>query len=175
MARNWARWATVLAFFVPAACSAETARQSSPERSAKSIKLTGRIDAASLRAFKRDLSSDTEQLIINSAGGRSPEAIAMGSLVRSLNLEVVVDGICLSACAHFVFVPAKRKRVEPDSVVAFHQTATALARLLLASRRPDLAAFYLPTAREEQAFYKGGCFIDEAPSRTLSGTASALL
>jgi hypothetical protein len=122
--------------------------------SAHFLELTGRIDAASLQAFKRDLSFETKRLIINSAGGRSPEAIELGSLVRSLGLEVVVDGVCLSACAHFVFIPAKRKRVEPNSVVAFHQTATALSRLLLASGRQDLAAFYLPIARNEQDFYK---------------------
>ncbi|HEX8579222.1 MAG TPA: hypothetical protein VF655_06465 [Allosphingosinicella sp.] len=143
-----------LAFLAPGACSAEPATKTSPVSSAPSIKLTGRIDATSLQAFKRGLSPQTERLIINSAGGRSPEAMELGSLVRSLGLEVVVDGVCLSACAHFVFIPAKRKRLEPNSVVAFHQTATALSRLLLASGRQDLAAFYLPVAENEQAFYK---------------------
>lgn len=137
------------------ACSA-----GSPERqphasgaSQNSIRLTGRINAASLQLVERGLTPQTERLIINSAGGRGPEAIKLGSLIRSRDLMVVVDGICLSACAHFVFLPARSKRVEPNSVVAFHQTATAISDLLSASGRPDLASWFLPFADQEQDFY----------------------
>jgi hypothetical protein len=93
-------------------------------------------------------------LVVNSAGGRIPEAVQLGALVRSHDLEVVVDGICLSACAHFVFLPAKRKRLERHSVVALHQTATAISDVLLASNRADLAAVYLPVAEQEQDLYR---------------------
>jgi hypothetical protein len=141
------------AFLGPAGCSAKQAEHTSTVEPESSISLTGRIDAASLQTVKQKLSPRTERLIVNSAGGRIPEAIELGALIRSLGVEVVVDGLCLSACAHFVFVPAKRKRVEPKSVVAFHHTATALSQLLIASGRQDLAAVYLPVAKQEQDFY----------------------
>lgn len=135
-----------------AACSA--AQPADTEESQSSVTLAGSINAASVQRLKETISTKTKRLVVNSAGGRAPEAIELGALVRSRNLEVVVDGLCLSACAHFVFLPARKKRVEADSIVAFHHTTTALHDFLIASGRPDLAAAYLPFATQEQAFYK---------------------
>ena len=120
----------------------------------EALELTGSISSESLERLKRSLTLSTRRLIVNSAGGRIPEAIQLGALVRSYDLEVVVDGICLSACAHFIFLPAKRKRLQPNSVVAFHQTATAISDVLASSARPELAAVYLPVAEQEQNFYR---------------------
>lgn len=139
---------------IPACSAAGTEKTARSQESTNSILLEGRIDAASLKDLKRKLSAQTKRLVVSSAGGRGPEAIELGSLVRSRNLEVVVDGICLSACAHFVFLPARKKHVEPNSVVAFHHTTTAMADVLIASGRLDLAAAYLPFAKQEQDFYK---------------------
>jgi hypothetical protein len=119
-----------------------------------SLFLTGSINPESLKRLRSSLSPQMTRLVVNSAGGRVPEAIQLGALVREHDLEVVVDGICLSACAHFVFLPAKRKRLEPNSLVAFHQTATAISDVLIASGRRDLAAVYLPFAGQEQEFYR---------------------
>ena len=65
-----------------------------------------------------------------------------------------MDGLCLSACAHFVFLPALFKTVKPNSIVAFHHTATSMSQAFVASGRRDLASFYLPVAQQEQDLYR---------------------
>ena len=149
-------WVIAASLLMSPGCSPSDAgaRVEADEELNGALFLTGSIDSKSLKRLQSSLSPQTKRLIVNSAGGRGPEAIQLGTLVRTHDLEVVVDGVCLSACAHFVFLPARKKRLEPYSVVAFHHTATALSDVLIASGRRDLAAVYLTVARAEQDLYE---------------------
>lgn len=86
----------------------------------------------------------------------------IAALANSRDLEVVVDGICLSACAHFLFLPARKRSLEVDSLVAFHQTATSIYLALKSAQRPDLANIYAPLAQQEQENYRSAGLSREA-------------
>lgn len=68
--------------------------------------------------------------VINSGGGNTLAAILIGRTILAHELNVRVTGRCLSACAHFVFMPAKNVFVETDAFIAFHHNATASFTLL---------------------------------------------
>ncbi len=73
----------------------------------------GQISALSVRALIRAWPEDAHRLIITSQGGEIEAALVLGRFLAERKIEVVVREYCLSACAHFVFAPAGRKRVEP--------------------------------------------------------------
>lgn len=68
-----------------------------------------------------------KELVIDSVGGDVESAIEIARLVRDKNLALVVDGRCFSACANFIFVAAKHKRVLPGSLVGIHHATTRFA------------------------------------------------
>ena len=47
-------------------------------------------------------------------------AMAIGLLVRKLNMDVEVRGLCASACANFIFPSGKVKFLGDDAIVLYH-------------------------------------------------------
>jgi hypothetical protein len=125
------------------------------------ILVQGRLNVDMVRDVEAKLTHTTRRIVVNSAGGRGAAAMRIATIANSRNLEIVVDGVCLSACAHFLFLPAQRRAVAENSVVAFHRTATAIHRSLMVAGRPDLAKPYASVAQQEAEFYsRNGLSID---------------
>jgi len=64
-----------------------------------------------------------ETLIINSGGGEINAAMKMGHWVFDNSIDVVVDGICMSSSANYVFTAGRRKTIKNGSIVAWHGNA----------------------------------------------------
>ena len=101
----------------------------------REVVYSGPLDETSVPGILARLEPDTERLVITSPGGEIDASIDLGRAVRARNIEVVVRGYCFSGCAHFVFAPARRKRVEDNAIVGFHGTATARQELFARSGR----------------------------------------
>ena len=84
----------------------------------------GLITSAGLAKFTETLQQHPEviTLQVRSRGGDALPAIEMGEHVLRRNLAVVVDRVCNSACANYLFVPAATRRVLPGSVVMWHNS-----------------------------------------------------
>jgi hypothetical protein len=84
----------------------------------------GLITSAGLSKFAETLQQHPEviTLQVRSRGGDALPAIEMGEHVLRRNLAVVVDRVCNSACANYLFVPAATRRVLPGSVVMWHNS-----------------------------------------------------
>lgn len=63
---------------------------------------------------------DLREIRVSSSGGEAFPGMEIGQLVRARHLEVVVDQRCNSACANFIFLPARRKTILRDSIVFWH-------------------------------------------------------
>jgi ATP-dependent protease ClpP protease subunit len=66
---------------------------------------------------------EAKEIVIDSIGGNTESAIEIATMIRDRNLTLVVDGRCFSACANFIFVAAKHKRVLQGSLVGIHETS----------------------------------------------------
>jgi hypothetical protein len=61
-----------------------------------------------------------KQLLITSPGGTMLAGIKLGRWVMTNNAEVVVDKLCMSSCANYVFPAGSKKIIRPDSLVIWH-------------------------------------------------------
>lgn len=93
-----------------------------PGGSPNELVMMGRISDSFAGAFKKALSANPaiNTLIIDSQGGDMSAALDMAAILRERRMRLVVDGRCLSACAHFLFPAAVRKTVLPGSLVGIH-------------------------------------------------------
>ena len=57
---------------------------------------------------------------INSGGGLTDEAMKIGLWIFDHELDVIVDEICFSSCANYIFTAGKNKIIEKDAIVGWH-------------------------------------------------------
>lgn len=118
------------------------------------IALNGVITGKLADRFEDTMSRKIRRVTVNSAGGLPYDAMRIGRLIRQYQVELVIDDVCLGACAQFVFPAATRARLTNGSVVAFRYTSAAgLAMLEGKPDHPSLGTFQASTA-EAVAYYR---------------------
>ena len=68
----------------------------------------------------RDREDEITTLRINSGGGITDEGIKLGAWIAERNIDVVVDQLCFSSCANYIFTAGRNKIIMPDSIVGWH-------------------------------------------------------
>jgi hypothetical protein len=112
------------------------------------IKFTGVIENGDADALKELLKSKPKRLVVKSAGGEATEALKMAELLKVSTVEeIVVDRICLSSCASYLFIAVPKKWIR-DGIVGFHGNATALFN------DPDLVANLMKENQKSEAAVK---------------------
>jgi len=61
-----------------------------------------------------------EVLVISSEGGSVTPGLDLGDWVYDKGLVVIVEGVCASSCANYVFTAARQKGLKKDSVLIWH-------------------------------------------------------
>lgn len=90
----------------------------------------GDLDLEAERFFDEHLDRSIQRVIITSRGGLERSAINIRLKLDDHEITLIIRDICLSACAHFLFLPhSGRIIVEESSFVAFHETSLALSAL----------------------------------------------
>ena len=59
-------------------------------------------------------------LYISSGGGDSNAGLELGQYIQSHEIRVIVVGACHSACANYIFLPAKQKGAAPWASIGMH-------------------------------------------------------
>ncbi|MDI6797816.1 MAG: hypothetical protein QMD09_12770 [Desulfatibacillaceae bacterium] len=62
-------------------------------------------------------------VVLNSTGGEINAGMDMGLWIFENKVDVVIDGLCMSSCANYLFVAGRNKTLLPGSVVAWHGSA----------------------------------------------------
>ena len=77
---------------------------------------------ANQRLYKLYLNAEInpEVLVISSEGGSVTPGLDLGDWVFDKGLVVVVEGVCASSCANYVFTAARQKGLKKDSVMIWH-------------------------------------------------------
>ncbi len=121
------------------------------------LKLSGHIDDAMARRFHElAAGKNARRVVVTSYGGDSLSAISIGEDIQRSGLSVVVEGACMSACADFVFLPARQRIVRPNSLVAFHHTSSSLLRMVPPSQLGALSPKLREEAQRGEALFKLG-------------------
>ncbi len=68
----------------------------------------------------RDREDEITTLRINSGGGITDEGIKLGAWMAERNIDVVVDQLCFSSCANYIFTAGRNKTIMADSIVGWH-------------------------------------------------------
>ena len=95
--------------------------QAQVEARADAVLFRGRIDAASVDAFRRLLQDPRiTRLVITSAGGLVAPSLDMAEAIHARGLDVEVPSACLSSCANYVFPAGRRKRLGHPLAIGWH-------------------------------------------------------
>lgn len=87
---------------------------------AKTLKISGPIFESMFRHINDVLTPQTSIIQIDSEGGDTAEALNIAELMKARKIELVVDGVCLSSCANYLFVAAETRKILSGSVVGWH-------------------------------------------------------
>lgn len=90
----------------------------------RTLLLEGEIKDGDEAKFFAALTPQVKTLMLNSGGGDVRPALKMARAVRTRRLQVIVDGLCGSSCANYLFVAGSSQEVKPDSVVLWHGGVT---------------------------------------------------
>lgn len=86
----------------------------------KTLYFKGEIDGHEFKRFSEFFNEDIETLEVNSVGGDILQAVLMAEVLSKNNIKVVVDGVCGSSCANYLFVSGKTREVKKDSFLMYH-------------------------------------------------------
>ncbi|MEH3040513.1 MAG: hypothetical protein PGN21_10680 [Sphingomonas paucimobilis] len=108
--------------------------QTSPD----TLRLSGAIRDEDDRQFAAALSPNIRRVTLNSAGGQASTALRMAALIEGRRIEVVVDGICASSCANYLFAAGAARSIRPGSVVLWHGAPDEASRADMRAQLLDL-------------------------------------
>lgn len=85
------------------------------------VRYVGKINDMNVeRLFNVVKGKTVTELIVSSSGGEINAGMRMGEWVFDNQLDVVVEGVCMSSCANYIFTAGKKKTIKENSIVAWH-------------------------------------------------------
>ena len=91
------------------------------------IRLDGEIGRDSYREYMRVAEGGFSTVSLNSGGGLPLVALNIAEDLVLRQVEIVVDGVCMSACANYLAISGRELAVRCDSVLAWHGTLGSIA------------------------------------------------
>lgn len=83
----------------------------------------GDIEDSTYRDFLVAVRGKEDQITairINSAGGITDQGMMIGEWIFDHEIDVIVDELCFSSCANYIFTAGKNKIIEEDAIVGWH-------------------------------------------------------
>ena len=96
------------------------------------ISLDGYIGKESYHDFLSVAEGGYREVVVNSAGGYPSVTLLIAEHVRQSGATVVVDGVCMSACANYIAAAGSRLVIECGSVLAWHGGLQSVAQAKMA-------------------------------------------
>ncbi len=88
------------------------------------IKFVGKIEEGEVDRYKAVASAKDSILIVDSDGGDVEAGVRLGMELVSKKLTIIVDGLCASSCANYVFTAGAKKEVK-RGFVGYHGNITS--------------------------------------------------
>lgn len=87
------------------------------------VVIAGALDVgfyARFLSLVRGREDEITTIRVNSGGGVTDEGLKLGVWMVENNVDVVVDRLCFSSCANYIFTAGKNKIIMADSIVGWH-------------------------------------------------------
>lgn len=88
------------------------------------IRFRGPIESGEFERFRQVFSETTEEIIVSSRGGVTGEALKIAEVLASRPVKIVVENVCLSSCANYLFVAGGEREIR-RGIVGFHGNVQA--------------------------------------------------
>ena len=154
-----ASYATLFIFFISSGCmgQAKNLADVTYDTNSKTLTFLGPINNVSADAFEaldREYNLKNTKLTIRSTGGDAAAGIKIGSIIHRRDMDVTVNQYCMSGCASYIFLAGKKKSLQPDAIVAFHGTPTAIRAVISKSPLAYAADLFSESENRERAYYR---------------------
>jgi hypothetical protein len=111
-------------------------------------RFVGPIDWDSVHHFQALVKGNKVRVLeVDSRGGNTEAAIALGYWIHQQNLTLEVSRLCLGSCANYWFTAARKKLIQPGAIVAWQGN---LHSQLLKNEQPELFAQKKTTATADE-------------------------
>lgn len=96
------------------------------------IRMKGKLSSADPTNLQKMLARNPgiKKLVVTSPGGNVDFGLALGKIIQSYQLEIIVDGMCMSSCANYLFLAGAKKYLSASDgaegtrgVVCYHGTS----------------------------------------------------
>jgi hypothetical protein len=85
------------------------------------VTYSGVINDENMERFLETVSGqEITMLVVSSSGGEVNAGMTLGEWVYERQVEVAVEGMCMSSCANYVFTAGRGRTIGPGSIVAWH-------------------------------------------------------
>ncbi|MBI2608143.1 MAG: hypothetical protein HYW47_00905 [Deltaproteobacteria bacterium] len=91
------------------------------------LKFEGEVIKGDIERFVEIYKPTDRALIVNSKGGDAQIGVKLGIILHEKNIDVIVDGICASSCANYIFIAAQNKNIR-SGIVGYHGNITAFLK-----------------------------------------------
>jgi hypothetical protein len=113
----------------------------------------GSIDSGSDKEFLALVDARITQIRVSTFGGDVEPALVIAEFLHDHNIDLEVEGVCVSSCANYWFPAANRKIVPVGSYVGFHGDITSSIPYWHNPSAETIASAE-KTSAKEQAFYQ---------------------
>lgn len=118
------------------------------------------INLENLLALQSIKTGPATVLVMDSNGGTALSSIQMAELLWPDNFDIIVDGVCLSACANYLFPAAQKKyltieqgRQSEKSLIGYHG-GVLVAEFAIKPNKEKEKEIRQNLYRKERAFYE---------------------
>lgn len=112
-------WGLALSFLC-STCTDVYAQDFSVVKMGHVLRFDGTVTLDAAKAINEMLDQDSVVLLVNSPGGDAGAGLSIAEELRKRDVMVVVDKYCMSACANYIFIGARRKSLNPGAILGFH-------------------------------------------------------
>jgi len=120
----------------------------------KSVSYSGYINEQSIAPIIHAIQEGANELIVDSIGGEEDAAIKLAHIIHANNVNITVDGVCMSACAFYLFPASQTRTIKPNSLVTFHNNSYSAVHLLNVNTLfKDLKLDIKTTSEDAKALY----------------------
>ena len=102
------------------------------------LRFEGYVEEPTAVEFFEKVTPSTRQIVITSGGGDAKTAMRIGEYIASHQIDIVVEGRCVSSCANYLFLAAKNKTVRPGAWLGFHGGADSVSRVEIEQMLEDM-------------------------------------
>jgi hypothetical protein len=113
----------IMMIFFLSACSTHKPSIKLSNIDANILRIIGDVDPETEKDIMHAIERGVTKILITSGGGEVKANIRVAMAIREKGIRLEVVDYCMSSCFNYLFLAAKERNIQPNSVLGFHGTA----------------------------------------------------